>query len=165
MVHRSAVVAVVVAVAFGLATCNGSPVTSHPDELYLGTWGGDDVGLIVSDAGAHVHVGCTYGDFPAPIALDEELRFSVAGEYILQAFPVAVGPTLPAQLAGVVKGRDLTLTVAVNDTVAKALVVLGPATVRLGREPDMAQCPICADPDDAPRPTLLSLNNAMRADP
>lgn len=143
-----AAVVILSAGALGLATCGRSPVGTPPAELPEGTWGGEDVGMIVTDADAHVHVGCTYGDFEAPVTLDVDGRFSVGGDYLLQAFPVAVGPTMPARLAGVVRGRDLTLTVAVNDTIAKQLVVLGPATVRLGREPDMAQCPICADPGD-----------------
>ena len=83
-------------------------------------------------ADIHVHVGCTSGDFPAPIALDENGRFSVAGSYHLRLYPVAFGPTVPAQFAGVVNGNRLTFTVAVNDTVEKKLVVLGPAIVTFG---------------------------------
>jgi hypothetical protein len=98
----------------------------------------------VSATGAHVHFGCTYGDFPAPIAVDDEGRFSVAGDYLLTAHPVAVGPTMPAQFAGVVRGRDLVMTIAVNDTIHGELTVLGPVSVRLGEEPEMGPCPICA---------------------
>ena len=126
-----------------LTTCDSSPVESVPSDLAGGTWGGDDAGVIVGDALVHVHVGCTYGDFPAPITLDAEGRFSVSGEYLLRAFPVAIGPTMPAQLAGVVRDGVLTLTVAVNDTIEKRLVVFGPTTVRYGREPRMGPCPIC----------------------
>ncbi|MSR22815.1 MAG: hypothetical protein EXR92_04615 [Gemmatimonadetes bacterium] len=97
----------------------------------------------------HVHVGCTYGDFPAAIALDAAGRFSVPGEYQPRAYPIVRDPPMPAQLAGVVRGHQLTLTVAVNDTIEKKLVVLGPVTVDYGREPDMAICPICADPSAA----------------
>jgi hypothetical protein len=126
----------------GTATCDGDSL-GPGDTLSGGTWGGDDAGLIVNEATAHVHFGCTYGDFPAPIELDEEGRFSVSGEYLIDAYPVATGPTLPAELAGVVQGRDLTMTVAVNDTINGRLVVFGPATVRLGTDPDMQMCPIC----------------------
>jgi hypothetical protein len=44
---------------------------------------------------------------------------------------------------GVVTGNVLTLSVAVDDTVEKKLVPLGPVTVVLGREPRMQACPIC----------------------
>jgi len=131
-----------VAVAL-LAGCTAS-TASHPgDELSEGTWGGDRAGAVVQAAGVHVHVNCTKGDFPAPIALDEDGRFSVAGSYVLRAYPVEVGPSLPAQFAGVVIGKRLTMTIAVNDTVEQKLVVLGPVTVTFGREPQMAMCPIC----------------------
>src|SRR4029078_10306724 len=65
--------------------------------LAVGTWGGENAGLIVDDTIAHVHVGCTYGNFPGPVALDETGRFNVSGSYVLRAYPVAVGPALPAQ--------------------------------------------------------------------
>jgi len=111
--------------------------------LNEGTWGGDDVGLIVGEGTAHVHFGCTYGDFPLPLTLDGDNRFNVPGEYLLRAFPVAVGPPLPARLSGVVDGTRITLTVAVNDTIENRLVLLGPATVVYGREAEMGPCPIC----------------------
>ena len=135
---------VVLGALLALHACDSVATTTVGDELQLGTWGGEDAGLILSATTAHVHIGCTNGDFPAPITLDEDGRFSVAGEYLLRAFPVVVGPPLPAQLAGVLQGRDLIMTVAVNDTIADELVVLGPVTVRLGREPQLGACPICA---------------------
>jgi hypothetical protein len=38
--------------------------------------------------------------------------------------------------------------VAVNDTIEKKLVALGPVTVTFGREPRMQQCPICRTPGE-----------------
>jgi hypothetical protein len=43
-------------------------------------------------------------------------------------------------------GRTLTLAIAVNDTVEKKVVALGPVTVVYGREPQMGPCPICRAP-------------------
>ncbi|HSA57728.1 MAG TPA: hypothetical protein VLE53_18585 [Gemmatimonadaceae bacterium] len=116
------------------------------DGLVIGTWGGVRAAVVVDETNVHVHINCTKGDFAAPIALDQEGRFSVSGSYVLRAYPVQIGPSLPAQFAGVVEGSHLTLTVAVNDTVEKKLVVLGPVTVVRGREPEMAMCPICREP-------------------
>jgi hypothetical protein len=129
-----------------LVTCSVEESLLPPDELAGGTWGGDNAGVIVGDATVHVHVGCTNGNFLLPVELDDEGRFSVAGEYMLRAFPVPIGPTLPAQFAGMVEGRRLTLIVAVNDTVEKKLVILGPVRVTLGVEPRMGPCPICRIP-------------------
>jgi hypothetical protein len=132
-----------------LSTCNlQSPVDSPPDTLEPGTWGGDRAGLIVNDTIAHVHINCTYGNFPAPIDLDATGRFSVSGDYLVRAYPVAIGPTMPAEFAGVLRGRTLTMTVAVNDTIEHRIVILGPATVDLGKEPQMGPCPICRVPGD-----------------
>lgn len=121
------------------------PVVVLPE----GTWGGEQVGVIVNDVLSHVHVGCTKGDFPAPIALDEDGRFSVEGDYLVRAYPVALGPTMPAVFAGVLRGDDLTFTVAVNDTIEERLVVFGPVAATLGREPDLGPCPICVEPGEA----------------
>lgn len=132
------------ALALTAGTC--SVAFAPGNTLTLGTWGGEDAGLIVTDFNAHVHFGCTAGDFPAPIELDENGRFSVSGAYVIDLYPVATGPSFPAELAGVARGRDLTMTVAVNDTINDRLVVFGPTTVRLGRQPDMQICPICEVP-------------------
>jgi hypothetical protein len=114
--------------------------------VQLGTWGGDNTGMIVTDSAAHVHVGCTFGDMPGRIALDANGRFTVEGTYVLQAFPVQTGPPMPASFSGQVVDRTLTLAIAVNDTVAKKVVALGPVTVVYGREPQMGPCPICRAP-------------------
>jgi hypothetical protein len=137
--------ALVVGVTTAVAACGGRSLTAGTSERLLarGTWGGDNAGAIVDDSIVHVHIGCTLGNFPPPTVLDDEGRFSVAGSYTLRAFPIAVGPPLPAFFTGVVNGSQLTLSVAVNDTVEKKLVPLGPVTVVLGREPRMQTCPIC----------------------
>ena len=111
----------------------------------IGTWGADNAGLIVDELLAHAHVGCTYGDVPARIPLDSAGNFSVAGSYLLRAFPVAVGPTMPAQFSGRVTPAGLTLIIVVNDTVAHASTTLGPVTLVYGKEPRMEVCPICRD--------------------
>jgi hypothetical protein len=113
------------------------------DHLAAGTWGGDNVGVIVSDTDMHVHVGCTYGDVSGRVPLDSSGHFNVSGSYLLRAYPVAVGPTMPAQFTGHVSGSTVTFTVTVNDTVAHASTVLGPATAVLGKTPSMGPCPIC----------------------
>lgn len=132
--------------AFGLlfAACSsGAVLPPSSERLALGTWGGDNAGVIVSDSGTHVHVGCTLGDMPGLVPLDPDGRFVINGSYVLRAYPIMVGPTLPAQFSGQVRGRTLTIAIAVNDTVAKQVVALGPITVTYGRTPSMGACPIC----------------------
>lgn len=116
------------------------------DRLSVGTWGGDDSGVIVTGEAVHVHIGCTFGDVTGTIPLDASGRFTVDGSYVLRAYPIQIGPSLPAQFSGRVIGRRLTLVVAVNDTVEKKVVALGPITVEYGRTPEMGPCPICRTP-------------------
>ena len=113
------------------------------DELVVGTWGGENVAFIVSDTAVHVHIGCTNGTFKGPVVLDDDGRFTMNGEYLLRAHPIAIGPPLPAQLAGIVTGGAVTFSVAVNDTTP---VALGPVVAVRGRTPRMGPCPICVKP-------------------
>ena len=130
-----------------IAGCGGSDLLPPSDGfLAVGTWGGENSGVIVTDSASHVHVGCTFGDMPGSIPLDASGRFTVDGSYVLRAYPVQVGPSLPAQFSGRVEGGRLTLAIAVNDTVEKKVVALGPITVVYGRDPQMGPCPICRAP-------------------
>ncbi len=128
--------------------CSGGAMGLSDGEVAIGTWGGDDAGVIVADTLTHVHIGCTYGDVPGRVAVDSGGRFVVAGSYTLHAYPVAVGPTMPAQFSGAVNGTTLTFSVTVTDTIAHTVTTLGPATVVLGKEPQMGPCPICRTPGD-----------------
>jgi len=148
-----------------LAACgkSGSP-TSAGTRLALGTWGGDNFAVIATDSITHVHVGCTYGDFPGNVMLDAQGRFTLDGAYMLRAFPIAIGPAMPAQLSGQVRGNTLTFAVAVNDTVTKQVVSLGPGTVVLGKQWNMTTCPVCQVPGRE-RLLLLKPSGGPHVDP
>lgn len=109
----------------------------------VGTWGGDNAGLIADDTSAHVHIACTFGNVPQAIVLDPGGRFDVTGGYVLRAYPVYVGPTFPARYQGTVIGSVMTLRVTVSDTTADTTALLGPVRLVMGREPRMQVCPIC----------------------
>ena len=127
----------IVLVAVVLACDTAAPAAL--DRVPPGTWGGADAGLLVSDSGAHLHIGCTAGDLPAPIALDSLGQFDVRGRYHVRLHPVVYGEPHPARFTGRVTGGTLTVLVALTDTA----VVLGPVRLELGREPGMTVCPIC----------------------
>ncbi len=135
----------------GASSCGVSAGSSGVDSgrLVEGTWGGDERGVIITASQLHVHIGCTLGDFPAPVEVDLEGRFALDGSYALRAFPVA-RETLPARITGQVSGRRLSFSIVVNDTVLTQQTTLGPVTVTLGVTPVMRQCPICAKPGDRP---------------
>ena len=129
-----------------LAQCARDTPLSAGTHLAIGTWGGDNLAVIATDTVTHVHVGCTFGDFASSVALDANGRFTISGSYMLHAYPVSFGPSMPAQMSGQVVGSTLTFAIAVNDTVAKQLVSLGPGTVTLGKDPSMGPCPVCKVP-------------------
>lgn len=126
--------------AFGCSA--GANLPPFDGALAIGTWGGDGAGMIVSDASTHLHIGCTYGDVSGRVPLAGG-RFDAEGSYMLRAYPVAVGPTVPARFVGIVIGNSATITVTVNDTVQHQTVVKGPVTVVYGRQPQLGPCPIC----------------------
>ena len=135
------------------AACSDGPALPSDGLLPLGTWGGEGAGVVVTESVTHVHVGCTLGDIPGRLALDADGRFSVAGEYVLQAYPVLVGPSMPAVFHGRLEGRWLTITVVVQDTVAHQVVTKGPVSVAYHRDPELGPCPICV----VPRPVVPKL--------
>lgn len=141
-------VTLVAAVVASLAAACSSSENLRPSDglLALGTWGGDSAGMIVGDTAMHLHVGCTFGDVSGRITLDRTGAFDAAGSYMLHAFPIAVGPSVPARFAGRVDGSVAMVTVTVDDTVEKRTITLGPVTVTLGQAPRAMPCPICRRP-------------------
>jgi len=146
LVRRSIAAATTVLVV--AAACSSSRTSAPPADglLPLGNWGGEGAGLIVSDTAMHLHVGCTYGDASGRIVLNSNGQFDVAGSYTLHAFPVAVGPSVPARFTGRLDGSTVTVTATVNDTVEKKTVVMGPVVVVFGQEAKLGPCPICRKP-------------------
>ncbi len=128
----------VLALVLLLAACGGSsPLLLN--RVPVGIWGGDDAGLIVTETGAHVHIGCTNGDVNGSMPVDAEGRFQVVGTYNVNAYPVDRGILHPARFNGATDGQTLTLTVTLTDTGE----VLGPVALTYGVQPRMQICPIC----------------------
>ena len=150
-IRRAPTARILVLAAVTAVACADTFEPAPDGTLAIGTWGAEGAGVIVSETGTRVHIGCTFGDIEGTISVIDG-RLTVDGSYMLRAYPVAVGPTVPAQFSGQLVGRALTLAVAVNDTVENQLVSLGPVTVTHGREPEMAQCPICRVPPNLVAP-------------
>ena len=115
-----------------------------------GTWGADGAGAIVTDSVMHVHIGCTFGDVLGIVTLDQSGAFDREGSFQPRAYPVAIGPSVPARFVGRVQGRTMTVTVTANDTIAKMERVFGPVTVTYDVEPRLGPCPICRVPGMTP---------------
>lgn len=135
------------AAAIVVLSCSSSSTLPPFDgALALGTWGGDSAGMIVGDTAMHLHVGCTFGDVSGRVPVGANGLFDVSGSYMLHAYPVAIGPTVPARFTGRVDGSNATVTVTVNDTVQHKTIVLGPVVVTYARDPRLMPCPICRRP-------------------
>ena len=123
-----------------MLACSAATSTRIAD--VVGTWGGDNAGLIVTNNDVHVHIGCTLGDAVGPIRTDADGRFEATGTYNVDAYPVDRGILHPATFTGRIIGQTMTLTVSLNDTAR----VLGPVALVYGKEPKMGPCPICRIP-------------------
>ena len=135
--RRSRSVGLLLALALILG-CSETPLP--PDQLPLGTWGGQDAGLVVTAQEVHVHLSCTKGDIAGRVPLDATGRFEVDGQHNVDAFPIDRGIYHPARYTGQVFGDDrLRLEVRLLDTGR----TLGPVELFLGQEPQMRGCPIC----------------------
>lgn len=136
--------------ALGLGVCIACSSSTSTDiasgPLAVGTWGGDSGAMIVGDTAIHLHIGCTFGEVSGRIEPGASGQFSANGSYVLRAFPIQVGPSLPAHFLGRRSGNTVTISVAVNDTVSKVTVVRGPVVVTLDDAPRQLPCPICRDP-------------------
>src|SRR5437016_14529218 len=93
-----------------------------------------------------IHIKCTFGDVSGRIPLAADGSFDVSGTYMLRAYPITIGPAVPARFTGRVRGADVTVTVTVNDTVEHKAVVLGPVSATYGTEARLWPCPICRRP-------------------
>ena len=153
--NRSVLAILAAGVTLGTGPCDG-PEWGLIQNTVVGTWGGENAGLIADDTSAHVHIACTFGNVMQGIEPGGDGQFDVPGSYVLRAYPVAVGPSLPARFQGTVTGKSLTLSVVVQDTTADTTVTLGPVRLYLGREPQMGPCPICRKPGERMASRLLT---------
>src|SRR5206468_4733335 len=75
-----------------------------------GTSGGDGAGLSADDTGAHVHIGCTYGNVHQPIVADAHGRFDLPGVQDITAHPVDRRIFDPARFSHSVLRHTISLT-------------------------------------------------------
>jgi hypothetical protein len=143
---RYASCGVIWALVGGIISCSSGNLPPFDGNIALGTWGGDSAGMIVSDTAMHLHINCTYGDVSGRVPVGITGEFGVIGSYTLRAYPIAVGPSLPAQFVGRLEGDQVTVTVTVTDTVEHQTVVHGPVIVKFGDDPRLGPCPICRRP-------------------
>ena len=124
------------------AACGASRI--EPGNLAVGTWGGEEAGLLVRADGAHAHIGCTYGDIAGPIPFDADGHFDVAAQWNVTAFrpPRRYGPG-PGSVRGHVRARanDRQLPHLPDSEGPRPLAAVAPVRPGPVLRPPRSRCP------------------------
>lgn len=106
----------------------------------LGVWGGDHLGLTISDTDARLEFDCAHGEIPRRLTVNTAGRASVEGIYVQErGGPERVGQEPERQAARYdahLDGQTLTLTV----TLTKPGTTVGSFTLTRGRAPVVKKC-------------------------
>jgi hypothetical protein len=109
--------------------------------LTPGTWGGNNVQVVVADTLMVVRVGCDQGQFTGRITPDGSGEFTANGTWTrgFQAFP---SNPVPAQISGQVSGTTLVFAVAAGNDGVNPVTSTGPQTAVLGTTPSLGACAV-----------------------
>ena len=111
--------------ANGLSNSAGFLVSSATGPI--GAWGGQNIGVRVTDTEIEIEGSCFSGLVPQALATDQQGNFNLAGSYTPLVGPVRQGHQgIPAQFTGTVNGNTMTLTITVNSQ------TVGPFTLGFG---------------------------------
>jgi hypothetical protein len=111
---------------------------NEQDKVATGSWGGQNISMQVSDAGARIQFACARGSISQPIALDSKGGFSVKGVFVSEP----PGPTRddipnrPALYSGSVQDNTMTLSITLTDTDQK----LGTFNLEHGKSIPLRRC-------------------------
>lgn len=99
---------------------SSTPAAPNDMQVRAGTWGGQHIGMVVSDGGTTLDFDCAHAKIAQPLTLDAAGHFDVAGTYVREhGGPVGVDETAdshPARFEGSTDGKTMTLTVTLTDT-------------------------------------------------
>lgn len=107
-------------------SCKSAQTETMPKEqnrVTIGTWGGQNIRLNLTDSGAELQFSCAHGTINQPLTVDDEGRFNAKGTFVAET----PGPlredrppkTQPALYEGSVKNQDMTLKVTITETKEK----------------------------------------------
>ena len=85
-----------------------------------GKWGGEHIGMVVSDSSATLEYDCAHGTIDEPIIPDDEGRFEVIGVHVFEhGGPIRIDEIPdehPALYKGHIVGNEMTLILVLTDT-------------------------------------------------
>lgn len=129
-------------VAIALAACSdSSPVAGPKDgKVRPGIWGGDHVGVTVTETGGTLEYDCAAGTIDQPFMLDAAARFDLVGTHVRgHGGPARDGEEPdrhPARYTGRIDGGTMTLTVTMTDLNQP----VGTFTLTVGASPRIVRC-------------------------
>jgi len=101
-----------------IATAAACPA-DYPDRVPPGSWGGQHIGMVVSDTGAVIEYDCASGVVAGPLTLGAQGEFDWSGTHIRgHGGPSRIDETPdahPARYAGKATSNQMTLTLTVTD--------------------------------------------------
>lgn len=113
---------------------------SNSQVVQSGTWGGEHIGMIITDSSATLDYDCAHGSIDEPISTDDMGIFEAVGVHIIEkGGPIRLGEIPdkhPALYNGSVEGKEMTLIVTLIDT----KVVIDTFLLTLGVEPIIYKC-------------------------
>ncbi len=123
--------------ACGLCAC---ATPSAPARPIVGQWGGQHVGLVLTETGGQLDYDCAAGSIDGPLVGDSSGRFTAAGTHTPgTGGPAQVGvipPSYPPRYTRSIRGDTMILTVDVAAIGAR----IGPYPLRRGAEPVLMRC-------------------------
>jgi hypothetical protein len=109
-------------------------------QAQTGTWGGEHIGLEVSDEGGRVEYDCAHGTIDEQLVTDARGGFELRGTHVRErGGPVRKDEPEerhPAVYKGQIEGDTMTLAVTESDTGES----VGTFTLTLGRRPRITKC-------------------------
>ena len=105
-----------------------------------GKWGGEHIGMVVSDSSATLEYDCAHGTIDEPIIPDDEGRFEVIGVHVFEhGGPIRIDEIPdehPALYKGHIVGNEMTLILVLTDTDTE----IGTFSLTRGVEPLIYKC-------------------------
>ncbi len=106
----------------------------------IGVWGGEHIGMVVSDSSVTLDYDCAYGTIDEPFSTNENGEFDLVGVHILEhggAIRIDETPDEhPALYKGYIEGKVMTLVVTLTDTGEE----VGTFSLTLGAVPNVHKC-------------------------
>ncbi len=105
----------------------------------LGVWGGDHIGMVVSDSSTIIDYDCAHGTIDEPFVISNG-EFELVGTHVFEhGGPIRIDEIPeehPALYKGTIEGNIMTLKVIVKDTGEE----FGTFTLTLGKTPNVYKC-------------------------